>query len=277
MSAEKTAAHMTAGPKITKALKQASEGQNPDTSLDDFLGGKVRLEQPLSGYRIAMDTVMLAAAVPALPGDHVLEGGVGSGGAAICLAARCPGVTVTGIDIQQELIALARGNTARNNLADRVTIKEGDILDLSGPQSQYDHVMINPPYLQEGAAMRPPSQTKGLAHMDSGADLNSWIRFAIHYVKQRGSITIVHRADRLDDIMARLRGRAGDIHICPLWCRPGSEAKRVIVQARKGSNGPTRLLAGLALHGHEERYSKEAEAILRDGASLDLKAFASRG
>ena len=62
----------------------ASESWTEDKLLD----GRVTLLQPRKGYRVAIDPVLLAAAVPARLGDHVLDLGSGTGAASLCLAAR---------------------------------------------------------------------------------------------------------------------------------------------------------------------------------------------
>jgi len=244
---------------------------------DDFLGGAVRLLQPKEGYRVSMDTVMLAASVPASPGDTVLEGGVGTGGAAICLATRVAGLKITGIEKQKSMLEFAQKNAEKNGQTEVLELLNGCVTDLSGPQSQYDHVMLNPPYLSRGKGMRPPAKSKGIAHMDTNAELWDWIRFAVHYCKQKGSITVIIRADRVDEVLARMYGRVGDIMVMPLWPRFGVPAKRVIIQGRKGAHGPATILPGIALHGEVERYTDAAKKILWDGEALSLKAFACGG
>lgn len=245
-------------------------------TVDDFLGGAVKLIQPKDGYRVSMDTVMLAACVPAKPGESVIEGGVGSAGAALCLARRVPGVKVHGLEIQPDMLAFARRNIAFNGLEDAVTVTEGSITDLrQSDEATFDHVMVNPPYLADGKGIRPPVETKGLAHMDLSASIRDWVKFCIHLVRNKGTVSIIYRADRVDEVIAHLHRRVGELKIMPLWPRYGSPAKRVIIQGRKGVHGTASILPGLALHGAVERYTKEAEAILRDGAGLDLKAFAS--
>ena len=251
-------------------LPEADEG----VSVDDFLGGAIKLVQPRDGYRVSMDTVMLAACVPAKAGERIIEGGVGSAGAALCLARRVPGAVVHGIDIQDDMLAFARRNIAYNALEDQVTVAKGCITDLSGPEATYDHVMVNPPYLADGKGIRPPIASKGLAHMDSSAALKDWVRFYLYRVKNRGTVSIIYRADRVDEVIAQLYRRVGELKIMPLWPRFGAPAKRVIIQGRKGVHGTASILPGLALHGDVERYTKEAKAILWDGAALDLKALA---
>lgn len=241
---------------------------------DDFMGGAVRLLQHRSGYRVAMDTVLLQAAVPARSGQTVLEGGVGSAGAALCLARRIKGVKVEGVDIQADMLALARQNIVANQLEDFVRVFDGNIKDLATHGSDYDHVMINPPYLEKGAGHPPGTNTKSLAHVNSSAVLRDWLRFAVHHTKARGSVTIIYRADQIDKVIAGLAGKVGDIRIFPLWPKFGKRAKRVIVQGLKGSKGSAVFLPGMVLHGDSgERYSLQAEDILRRGAGLDLNNF----
>ena len=82
--------------------------------------------------------------------------------------------------------------------------------------------------------------------------------------------TMIHRADRMGDVLAALEGKAGAIKLLPIWPRAGKAAKRLIIEATKGSRAPLTLLPGLTLHGEGVRYTKEAEAILRHAQPLDL-------
>lgn len=123
-----------------------------DLSDDGFLGGRLRLLQPKAGYRAATDPVLLAAAVPARAGENALELGCGAGAAALCLAARVPGLAVTGLERQPAYAALARENAARNGLA--LTVIEGDLAHLPAAlrERSFDHVLANPPYYPAGGA-----------------------------------------------------------------------------------------------------------------------------
>jgi len=248
-------------------------GPAPDWSEDALLGGRLRLRQPAQGYRVAIDPVLLAAAVPAIATDNVLDIGCGVGAAALCLAARVPECRVTGIEAQMALVRLAVENIALNSFEGRVRAMGGDILR-PPPRLEpgsFTQVMANPPYLEEGHATPPPHSGKAQAQIEGVANLAYWVRFALSMTRPRGGITFIHRADRLDALLAQLSGRTGAITVLPLWPAAGSPAKRVIVHARKDSASPTRLLPGLVLHGIDGRYTEAAEAILRHGEKLDLQ------
>ena len=239
---------------------------------DALLGGRVKLLQPAAGYRVAIDPVLLAAAVPATAMDTVLDLGCGVGAAALCLAARAPGCRITGIEAQRELVRLAGENAARNGVADCVAIMAGDIRN-PPPRLEpgsFAHVMANPPYMEADAASPSPIAGKAAATVETGADLATWVRFALVMARPRGSVTFIHRADRLEHLLAQFAGRAGGIAVLPLWPGAGKPAKRVIVQARKDVATPTRLLAGLVLHEADGRFTAAADAVLRDAKAIEL-------
>ncbi len=266
-----------AGP--AASADRDADAEDMSVTEDGFLGGKVRLRQPEKGYRAAIDPVLLAAAVPAEPGQRALDIGAGVGTAGLLLAWRVAGLRVTGMEIDGAMLRLAAENARLNNLADRVEFMVGD---LSRPPARlapgsFDHVLANPPYLESdrttvsSEASRAGARVEGRAGA-SGAGLDAWVRFGCVMVRDRGTITMIHRADRLDDLLAILRGRAGGITVFPLWPdRSSKPASRVLVQAVKGSKAPMRLAQGLVLHEDDGRYTVEAEAVLRHGAPLPLQ------
>ncbi len=96
-------------------------------SVERFLNGRVIARQPEAGFRAGLDAVMLAAAVP--EGATALELGAGSGAASLCLAARQPGMAITGLEIDPDLVRLANDNAAANGMTERVRFVQADIFD----------------------------------------------------------------------------------------------------------------------------------------------------
>lgn len=239
----------------------------PESVTEDrFLDGTVVLRQPAVGYRAAIDPVLLAAAVDARAGDRVLEAGAGHGAAAICLARRVPDCRVTGIEMQPGLVKLANENARLNGLSGTVQVMVGDLVRPLPriAAGTFDHVMANPPYLDAGRADRSDDPGRAAANVEGEATLKDWIAFMLRMVRARGTVTLIQRADRLDEILSLLHGRAGETVVFPLWPRSGVPAKRVIVRARKGIRSPLAISAGLVLHDGDG-FSTTADAVLRGG------------
>jgi tRNA1(Val) A37 N6-methylase TrmN6 len=238
---------------------------------DALLDGRVRLLQPAEGYRVAIDPVLLAAAVPAGPGERVLDLGSGTGAAALCLAVREPACRVSGLERELALVRLAQAGAERSGVAHRVEFMVGDLTQPPprlAPGS-FHHVMANPPHLAAGGTPSP-NPVKAAAMAEGGAVLADWVKAALTMARPKGTVTFIHRADRLDEVIAALAGRAGELVLFPLWPEAGKPAKRILVRVRKGVAAPARLAPGLVLHGPGGAFSEAAEAILRDGVGLIL-------
>jgi tRNA1(Val) A37 N6-methylase TrmN6 len=221
----------------------------PDAvTVDRLLDGRVTLMQPMHGARAAIDPVLLAAAVPARAGERVLELGCGTGAAALCLAARVAGCRVDGIDIQADLVALARAGAVASGLAERVAFHLGDLVAPPPPVAgtRYHHVMANPPHLAAGAGRVSPDPARRLANVEGDADLAAWLRSALDHARAGGTVTIVHRAERAGEVAAGLAAAPAAVVIFPLWPKQaGRGARRSLIQARLGTVGGVRQASGL--------------------------------
>jgi tRNA1(Val) A37 N6-methylase TrmN6 len=242
-------------------------------TCDAFLDGRLRLWQPRAGYRAATDPVLLAAFVPALPGERVLELGCGAGTAALCLAARIPGLELHGLEVQPAYAALARRNAAENGLA--LAVHEGD---LRRPPAAlralaFDHVLANPPFHPAGVT-GAADPGRDAAHREGEAGLADWIDAGLRRLRPGGRLALIHRTARLGAILAGLEGRAGAVEILPLAGRDGRPAERVLVRARKGRRAPLVLHAPFTLHegrahdGDRESYTAAAQRVLRGMEAL---------
>lgn len=233
-----------------------------------LLGGRVRLRQPAKGYRAGMDAALLAATVMAEPGQRVVEAGCGAGAVLMQIAARRAGVALTGLERDPTMAGLALQNAALNG-ADAQII-EGDVssgfraLDLP----PFDWAVSNPPFFDDPGALRAPAPGKRGAWM-ADAGLEAWTGFLLKAVREGGRIVVIHRADRLADLLALLGETAGSFAVRGIHPYADEPAKRVLVQAVKTGRAPLRLLPPLVMHDRNgAKHTAEAEAILKGEAAL---------
>jgi tRNA1(Val) A37 N6-methylase TrmN6 len=197
--------------------------------------------------------------------------GAGVGVSAISLAARCPEAKITGLEIQSDLVELAKTNIQQNQLTGSVEIINGDILSPPAflTSNSFDQVMTNPPYYEDSRSQTSPVSGKAQANTET-VNLGKWIKYCLNMLKPKGTFTMIHRAERLSEILDHLENRVGNLVIYPLWAGPSKPARRVIIQGRKNMGGELRLAPGMILHGGAEKYSPEAEAVLRHAQAIVL-------
>ncbi|MEO1539175.1 MAG: methyltransferase [Pseudomonadota bacterium] len=246
-----------------------------DLTDDAFLDGRLRLWQPRSGYRAATDPIFLAAACPVRLGDRVLDLGCGVGAAGLALAVRTPGISLTGLEIQPRYADLARRNALRAGIDMRVV--EGDLTRM--PQElraeRFDLVLTNPPYFDRDSLVSP-DPGRDMANRER-VDLATWIDAGIRRLEPGGRFAIIHRTERLGDILAAFAPRIGAVQILPLQARTARAAQRCVVTGLKGSKAPLTLLPGFVLHEGEEHpgdfdhMSEAARAVLCGSKNLPLQ------
>jgi len=237
---------------------------------DSLLGGRLRLRQAKDGYRAGLDAALLAAACEVAGEARVIDAGCGAGAVLLAAAHRRPFARLCGLERDPAAAALARENAALNGLADRIEVIEGDVADGFARLglAPFDAALANPPYFDDAAALRGPAPAKrGAWIADDG--LAAWTGFLLKAVREGGTITVVHRAERLADLLALLAPKAGSFQVRPVHPFADAPARRVLVRAVKTGKAPLAILPALVLHPREgAKHTDEAEAILRGEAGL---------
>jgi tRNA1(Val) A37 N6-methylase TrmN6 len=243
-----------------------------DLTDDAILGGRLRILQPRAGHRVGHDAVLLAAATSAKPGERAVDLGAGVGAAGLALAVRVDSVTVTLVEIDAALVALARDNAARNGLANRVSAMALDVSTLHSTDrlapGSADHVLMNPPFNDPMRQRVSPDPRRRSAHAAPREMLGVWVTAAGRLLRDGGSLTLIFHADGLGDVLQALASGFADIAVLPVYPKPRAPAIRVLVRAVKASRAPMTLMPGLLLNGDDGRPTAEAELVLRGAAAL---------
>ena len=247
--------------------------KGPGLTDDAILGGKLRLLQPQRGHRFGHDAVLLAAAVPARPGQQAIELGAGVGAAGLALLARVPGLRLSMVEIEPALAKLADENIARNGFSEQARALN---LDVAAPARNFaarglysgmaDHVFMNPPF-NDASQQASPDSLRRVAHRASKDNFSTWLRAATLLLRPAGMLTLIWRSDGLGDILSALSPGYGAVTILPVHPDADKPAIRAIVRAVKASRAPMSILPGFVLN-EDGAASASAERVLRGAEAL---------
>ncbi|MCL2758333.1 MAG: methyltransferase domain-containing protein [Alphaproteobacteria bacterium] len=211
------------------------------------LGGRVKFTR--GDYNITGDPVWLAAFIGQAygTGHNILDAGIGTGGAALCLLAHAPGLKITGMDISETMLSECAVNAELNGR--ELELIHGDITAWRTDRT-FDAVMTNPPYF------KGTPRTGGAHH---NVDLTDWTRACLRRVRPQGYFYCIVDAAATAEVIAALHaGKAGDINIVPLF-GGAAHAERAMISACLNSRGGTKIHAG---------FSMNDDTVLRDGKVL---------
>jgi tRNA1(Val) A37 N6-methylase TrmN6 len=255
----------------------AERGQREKTSEDAVLGGRLFLRQPLSGHRVGHDAILLAAATGGHSGEQAVDLGAGVGAAGLALAARVGGLKVTLVEIDTALSRLAADNARLNRMDDRVTALACDAENIDalaaaglGPGNA-DRVLMNPPFHDARRHNVSPNARRRRAHAGAPGLLERWVATAAWLLKPGGVLTLIWRADGLEEVLGTLAGAFGGIAVLPVAPSEGAAPIRVLLHAVKGGDvAPVHYHPALILNDAKNKPTRAAEAVLRGGQSLTL-------
>jgi tRNA1(Val) A37 N6-methylase TrmN6 len=231
---------------------------------DRLMDGRLLLRQPAKGHRAGTDAVLVAASLNAVPGERVADFGSGVGSIGLMLARRVPGIMLTLVEIDPVLARLAADNAAANGIAAEVVTS--DVAEHSLAAETFDHVAMNPPFHPPGSRVSPDARTARARTAQEGL-LARWLEVARRALRPGGVVTLIHRPDALDEILAAMTGFGSGV-LVPVHPRADAAAARLLVAAVKAGKGPLVIEPPLILNSSGGRFTPEAEAVHR-GAALE--------
>lgn len=248
---------------------------------DDFLAGRLKIEQPDHGFRAGIDTVLLAASVD-IASYNILELGSGTGVASCCLLSDLPKAGATLVDIDQKSLSFAKNNLQNNGFSDRAqTIllditQKGSMRKSAGlREGFYTSVIANPPFFDTNSGTISTNISRANARHMPTDDLDKWVKCAATSAAPGGEIIFIHTIAALPQLLDSFCARFGAVTLLPICSRPQTSASRVLIRAIKGSRAPLSMLPPLVLHGKNgNEFSVPANAIFRGKSRLSWKPMA---
>ena len=242
----------------------ASANINNET-VDVLFNGKLRVRQPLHGYRFSIVSILLAAFTWLKKKERIADLGTGVGIIPLLLAMRNEGIEqIVGIELQEKLAGVALQNVSMNGLDDIIRVYNEDIRSINGAllPAEFDVVVSNPPYYRVSSGRINPSLQKAIARHEVSCTLDDVLRATSYLLKESGRFFIVFPASRTITLLHRLRSFALEPkRLRWVHSYQGEQAKFILAEAHKGGKEEVEVLPPLMLYTQSGKYSPEIEKI----------------
>lgn len=213
--------------------------EKPMIRCEDLGINGLRIMQDSDLFCFGTDSVLLSDFAKARPGDTVVDLCTGGGIIPVLMSAKTKARKFWGIELQQQSYDLAKENIRINSLEDRMSVICDDIANCLEyfSHGSIDVVTCNPPYMNAGAGYTNPDEPKAIARHEIKTNLKGVIRAASSILKFGGHFYMVHRADRLCDIISELRSHSMEPkRLCFVQPSPDKAPRLILVEAIKGAS-----------------------------------------
>ncbi len=236
----------------------------PGERIDDLERSGYRIIQQKNGFCFGMDAVLLTGFVQPETAGRILDLGTGTGIIPILLRAKTASRDLTGLEIQPESADMAGRSVELNDLTGDIHIVQGDIKNASEifGRSSFDVVTSNPPYIKSGSGIVNPESAKAIARHEVLCTFEDIARQSAALLKDGGRLYLVHRPDRLAEIIDTLR----EYSLEPKRLRmvhsfAGSEAVMFLLEAVLGGGSGMKVERPLIIYKEQDVYTKEIYEI----------------
>ena len=243
-------------------------------TLDNFLGGKLKIYQLKEGFRAGHDSVLLASAIKAIEGDSCLELGFGSGVVSLCLAKRTSNLDIIGIEKDIEMLKISKKNIELNNFKKNIKVFAGDIEGKIEnykfiKRQSFDQIYANPPYFIEENLFEPTYKNKKIANIGNKKTFDLWLKKALTFSKSGGTITFINHIQNLPEMLFLFSKKLGDIKVTPIFPKKDKKASRFIISGVRDSKKPLTYNQGLILTNNDGKIPKNIDNLLRNGIGFN--------
>lgn len=232
----------------------------PDETLEDLQLKGFYILQKKEAFRFGVDAVVLSHFVTVKKNARLLDIGTGTGIIPILLAAKTEVKWITGLELQPEIAAMARRSVEGNALIDRIEIVEGDIKKASSLLSaaSYDIIVSNPPYTKVGGGLKNPDDSKAIARHELYCTLDDILKNGAFMLKPQGEFYMVHRPDRLTDVLEGMRKVRVEPKLLRMVCpREGEAPSLILVKGVRNGNPGLRIMPQLLIYDEDGNYTPE--------------------
>ena len=237
-----------------------------DEELCELFDGRLKLFQKRQGYRFSVDSILLGDFIRERAAGRVIDLGTGSGILAVLLSRIAAVREIVGIEVQDNLAALAQKNIAHNECADRVTIIRADVRELKKTflAGSFDAVISNPPFYPIKSGLLNLDSGKAVSRHELHGTLADFMQIASYLLKRAGPFLTIYPCFRIGDLVEEMRAvKLEPKTLCFIHPNIKEPANLVLVEGIKGGGKEARILPPLVLFGADGSYSEQARALFQ--------------
>ena len=235
--------------------------------IDDLQYKGLKIIQNTDGFCFGVDSVLLTEfAKDMKKHSAIVDLGTGTGILGILLSKKVEASKIIGVELQKEVANMAKRSVELNDLQDVMQIINEDVQNLSLNKNSFDYVVTNPPYKKKGTGIINKEDKQIISRHETTVDLDGWIKVSSNLLKDNGSIYMVHRPERLNEIIEVLRKyRLEPKRIRFVYPKINKDANLVLIKAVKYANSFLKVEKPLIIYKDDGSYTDEILKIYEDG------------
>lgn len=234
---------------------------NKNEKIEDLQFKNLKIIQDKKGFCFGIDSILLSDFAKEIkPNTEVLDLGTGTGIIATLLCKKTELKEIIGVEIQKEVYEMAQKSIQLNQLEDKFKIINEDILNLNKifEKNIFDAIVTNPPYKKKDTGIKNEEEKKIISRHETTANLEDFIKISKDLLKDKGEFYMVHRTDRLVDILSIMRAyKIEPKMIRFVYSNKNSEPKLVLIKGVKNAKPFLKVEKNLYIYNEEGKYTEE--------------------
>lgn len=233
--------------------------------IDDLEFNNLKIIQNKNGFCFGIDSVLISDFAKNIKKDSiVMDLGTGTGIILILLSGKTQFKKAIGVEIQRDVYEMAKRSVILNNLENRIEIVNENILNLSNlyKRNSFDAIVSNPPYKKIDTGVTNNVQAKYISRHEVTAQLRDFIEISKYLLKDKGEFYLVHRPERLVDILALMRENKIEPKIIRfVFSNENKEPKLVLIKGIKNAKPFLKVQDNLYIYDKNGNYTEEINKI----------------
>ena len=229
--------------------------------IDDLEFNNLKIIQNEKGFCFGMDSVLLSDFAKNMKNNStVLDLGTGTGIIPILLCGKTNLRKVVGIEIQKDVANMAKRSSQLNNLQDKFEVVNTNIIDLKNiyEKQSFDVIVTNPPYKKENTGITNENEAKLISRHEITANLEDFISISKDLLKDKGEFYMVHRSERLVDILSLMRKYKIEPKILKFVSpNKNKEPNLILIKGIKNANSFLKIEKNLYVYNEDGKYTNE--------------------